>query len=224
MKNNVGWFFLGLIFFLGCITQQEQLTKEDMVETIQNISVPSKDLMSLSGDENISITRIKAEKTDGKWGFPIEDHEDEFIAIGLHSDSFIKLNNTHLKFLDDEEAVWIHPMIQSGERTVLFDAIYSRDIAECRPETVRILGKEYPASLLKNRSTFESDDKWKVGLEKEGSCLKRVVVFLDGYFYDIGDNERIQLFRNDNTLVFQFEHLDGDPNVKLVAVKPMDFQ
>jgi len=220
------YLILSLILLFGCISQQPipeqgEIPQEEAINISQEEKVS---LITVSGDEDVSVTEIKAKWTRTKWQFPIEDHIDEFIGVGLHSDSFIKLNNSHVKFLDDNETIWIHPMIQSGNRTVLFDAIYAREV-NCNESMVSILGKEYEMSKLKDGSSFEFDDKWKIGLEKEGDCTKRVVIYLDGYFYDLGNDEQINLFRNDNTILFKFNNIETEPYVSIIGTRPIeDFQ
>jgi len=222
--------FMGIVllllttaFVFGCMQQPEEEIAEEAEEIPE---IPEKEsLISVSGDEDVSVVKIRAEQVGAKWQFPVDEYEDEFIDVGLHSDSFIRLNNSHVKFLDDEEAIWIHPMIQSGNRTVLFNAIYSREVENCSDEIVTILGKDYEMSRLKDGESFEFDDKWKVGLVQEEGCTSRIVVYLDGYFYDLGNDEQINLIRNDNTVLFKFSNLESEPYVAVIGTKPVeDFQ
>lgn len=221
MKRVLLALAFGLLLAYGCLTQDEgDLTKEELRGKIPEMAEsPSSGLITVSGDANLSVVKIEASRKGAGWQFPIEDHEDEFIRIGLHSDSFIRLNSSQLMFLDEEEAIWLHPMAE-GNGTVLFDAIYSRDIDNCSADAVRLLGKDYGATHLVNGSTFESDDKWKVGLEKKYGCLERIVIYLDGYFYDLGEGDQISLFRNDNTILFVPDSSGGAPAVRIIGTAP----
>lgn len=212
-------FIMGIVLLLGCISAPEQPTKEELAGGM-NISESAFEsgLVSVRGNANLSVVEISAYEKGGKWRFPVENHTDEFIGVDLHSDAFIKLNNSHLMFLDDEESVWLHPMMEK-EQTVLFDAIYSREIADCSASEVSILGKRYEISGLQDGSGFENDDKWEIGLEKENGCLKRIVIYLDGYFYDL-DEEQISLFRNDNTILFRFSDIETNPYVEIIGTRP----
>lgn len=236
MKRDI--MILGILAFLivaaGLITyvmlpgpvgnvedRGEQIIKEELVREIETIPpAPSEELIQLGGDENIRVVTIKAWEEENKWHFPIQEYEDEFIDVGLHSDAFIQFDGNQIELLEDSEAIWLTPMIKSDNKTVLFNAIYSHDIANCGSEKVKIMGKEYDLSSLRNGSAFENDDKWKVVLDYDGACLKRIVIYLDGYFYDLEDNDQINLFRNDNTVLFKFENLEEKPKIKLIITKP----
>ncbi len=212
----------GLLLSAGCVTPEEEpITKEELEGEIGEVpETPPSGLIGVSGDENLSVVKIKAFNTGTKWQFPVEEFEDEFIEAGLHSDSFIKLNNSHIQYLDGEEAIWIHPMIHSGDRAVLFNAVYSREIADCGDDTIMILGKEYEMAKLKDGASFEFDDKWKISLVQEEACTNRIVIYLDGYFYDISNDEQIALFRNDNTVLFKFDNIETEPYVEIIGTRP----
>ncbi len=219
MNENLIMIILGMLLLLGCISAPEQVTKDELAENMDiSERLPEMELISVKGNSSLSVVEISAYEKGGKWIFPIENYTDEFLEVGLHSDAFIKLNNSHLMFLDDEESVWLHPMINKNQ-TVLFDAIYSREIKNCSATETAILGKKYPLSQLQDGSSYENDDKWKVAFEKEGGCLKRIVIYLDGYFYDLGQ-EQISLFRNDNTILFWFNDTKDEPSVKVIGTMP----
>ena len=214
----IGMMVLGILLSLGCVTPDEQPTKEELAMELENITeAPQDGLITASGNEDVSVVKIRAFKEGPRWRFPVGEHEDEFIEAGLHSDSFIRLNSSQLMLLDDEESVWIHPMIESGDKAVLFDAVYAREIDNCSVGQVKILGKEYAVQELVDDSSFESDDKWKMVLVEEQGCLSRIIVYLDGYFYDLEDDDQISLFRNDNTILFRFDGIGGQPYVEIIG-------
>lgn len=208
---------------LGCLAQPAErgLDEEALEAELANATAVSPEgLISLSGDGSLSVATIKASEAGGSWRFPLKDYEDEFIGVGIHSDAFIRLNGSHLLFLEDGESVWLTPMIKDGNRTVLFNAIYSKEVGDCGQGNLSILGKTYDARDLADGEAFELDDKWKVGLDKEDGCLRKVVIYLDGYLYDLGEDEQLSLFRNDNTILFGFRDIDEAPEVRVVATKP----
>jgi hypothetical protein len=222
MRNVVYGIFM-MLMLLGCVTQpaEERLDEKELEAELDNVTtVPDEDLISLSGDENLSVVSISASQVGKRWQFPLGNHTDEFIEVGIHSDAFIMLNNTHLMFLEDDEAVWLTPMIKDGNQTVLFNAVYSKEVVDCGADSLSILGKQYDAEGFTDGESFELDDKWKVGLEKEDGCLERVVIYLDGYFYDLEEDEQVSLFRNDNTILFGFRGMDENPEVRIVATRP----
>ena len=221
MNKVLALFVFGLLVIFGCVEPAEHLTKEELVEKIDTSTVlPEEQIIIVKGNPNVSLVKISAYEKGGKWRFPVENHTDEFIGIGLHSDAFMKLNNSHLMLLDDDETVWLHPMMEKNQ-TVLFDAIYSREIKNCSASEVMVLGRKYQLTRLHDGSSFENDDKWKIGLEKENGCLKRIVIYLDGYFYDL-EEEQISLFRNDNTILFGFKDIEASPYVEVIGTVPAE--
>lgn len=213
---------LALVLLFGCIdlggTTEEGKTELGK-ELNQTVVVPDTGLISVSGSENLSVVTIRAAKTNGRWQFPLQDYPDEFLAAGLYSDTFIRLNRSHMAWLYPGEDIWLTPMVKDG-KGVLFNAVYSKEVADCDADMVDVLGRGYPLSDLTDGSSFVNDDKWKVALEKEGGCVKRIVIYLDGYFSDLQDGEQISLFRNDNTVLFGFEDMANEPKVKVIATRP----
>ncbi|MFH1685146.1 MAG: hypothetical protein ABH983_02465 [Candidatus Micrarchaeota archaeon] len=223
-KILLSFLVLGIFLAIGCIAQEEKAPKEQIEVEVANLSiVPQDGLIIVTGNENLSVVNIKAKQSATKWQFPLEEHVDEFLDVGLHSDTFLVLDNSHIKMLDENETVWLIPMIQSENSAVLFDAVYAKEVS-CEDKTANILGKEYEISKLKDASSFEFDDKWKIGLEKENDCTKRIVIYLDGYFYDLKDNEQLNLFRNDNTILFKFSNLGDEPQIEVIGTKPTEFK
>ncbi len=221
-KILLGFLVLGLFLAIGCIAQEEKAPKEQIEVEVANLSiVPQDGLITVTGNENLSVVNIKAKQSATKWHFPLEEHVDEFIDVGLHSDTFLVLDNSHIKMLDENESIWLIPMVQSGNSAVLFDAVYAKEVS-CEDKKTNILGKEYDISKFEDGSGFEFDDKWKIGLEKENDCTKRIVIYLDGYFYDLKDNEQLNLFRNDNTILFKFSNLEDEPLVEVIGTKPTE--
>lgn len=181
----------------------------------------------IRGNANHSYIEIYASKVNGKWQFPLKRYERQFVDVNLHNERFIELGEEVYTsawrpwLLDENEAIWLTPMIQnnSGE---LINAIYSKEISSCNPSEIKILGKTYKMEELKHDSSFNNDDKWKILLDKEGSCLQRLIINMNGYFYNIKEGEQIRLFRNDNTIVLSFNELKGEPNIKIISSKPIE--
>ncbi|GEM_PF-2369999 len=219
-KVLLSFLVLGLVLAIGCVAQEEQAPKEEVAVELENLStIPKQGLIAVTGDEQLSVARIKAKKEGSKWQFPIEEHVDEFIEVGLHSDTFLVLNNSHIRMLGSDESIWLIPMIESGNSAVLFDAVYAKEVS-CEDKTTTILGEGYDISKFEDGSSFEFDDKWKIGLERENGCTKRIVIYLDGYFYDLEDGEQLNLFRNDNTILFKFTNTDSNPQIEIIGTKP----
>jgi len=239
MKKIIG--LLIVLMMMGCLQPEvAQPTKEELAnELASNVIAPP--LITVSGNENLSVVTMRAVDTSSGWQFPLSDYNDEFINVGLYSDSFIKLNKSQIPWLEDGEAIWLTPMLRNGTGT-LFNAIYSKEIDNCNATTLTILGKEYRMSELEYGGRFENDDKWQVGVLEEmveppnmteeqqrqydlssyrEFCPRRVVIYLDGYFYDIKEGDQVNLFRNDNTILFQFKDLAGEPKAEVVATRPI---
>jgi hypothetical protein len=219
---------LGLLLLFGCAAPPEAPLEEPAGEIAapppeappeEPPEAPAEEPMVVTGDEGLTVIKISAAESDGGWRFPLELYDGEFESVGLYSDSFIQLNKSHILFLDEGEAVWLTPTIDDG-KGVLFNAIHSNEIEGCDASTVTILGKSYDLAALKSCSNFENDDRWKVALDEEDGCLKRVVIHMEGYFYDVESDEQISIFRNDNTLLIQFKDLESKPKVRLIATKP----
>jgi hypothetical protein len=225
MERMLLFGILAVFLFAGCVSpyEAEEIAEEGPAEELEPApQLVEEEIISVSGNEDVRVVTIKAVGEEGRWDFQLSEYEDEFIGVGLHSDSFIRLNSSHFELLEDNEAFWLTPMIKTGNRTVLFNAVYSQDIDNCGQENVNIIGKDYELSKLGNGSSFEHDDKWKVALEYDDACLKRLVIYLDGYFYDLGDDETVNLFRSDNTVLFRFRELEGRPEVNVILTKPVN--
>lgn len=217
MKKLILISFLILALF-GCTkTAEKSLIDNQMAlnQTIEANNLSADNLITVTGDENIAKIEIKSSNLQ----FPLKKYEKQFVNVGLHSEAFIKLDKSHIAFLDDNEAIWLTPMIRNNSG-VLFNAIYSQDVDSCKSAHVNILGKDYNLGALKNASSFRGDDKWKILFDYNGTyCIKRVIIYMDGYFYNLKDGEQINLFRNDNTLVLSFE-LETEPKIRITAVRP----
>lgn len=219
MEKILIFWIIGSVLILGCVTPteevSEQVIEEELAQELENLSeLDDEGLITVSSDEDAQIVEIKAVKEGENWRFPLSEYEDEFLSVGLYSDSFIKLNNSHLPVLQEEETIWITPMIKDG-KGVVFNAVYSQDIDDCDMDPVKILGKYYAWATLKNGSSFADDDKWKVAMA--GTCPNRLIIYMDGYFYDLDDSENIDLFRNDNTIMLRFIDLETEPKIEVVS-------
>jgi len=213
---------LALMLVFGCLVPQEKAEAKDEIGKTLNISVkvPEKGLISVSGDENLSVVTVRAANVSGRWQFPMQDYAGEFESAGVYSVSFIKLNRSQIPWLEKDEAIWLTPMIRNG-KGVLFNSVYTNEVANCSAGTVKILGKSYELDKLKRGSSFENDDKWKVALERPGGCVKRIIIYMDGYFSDLKDGDQIPLFRSDNTILIEFNSLASNPHVRIIATMPL---
>ena len=213
---------LALLLVFGCLSQQP-VGRESPLEppranqtAIDGIPVY---IRSVQWDENLSVVELSSYRVNNEPKFQVLYYKDQFTKLGIHSDSFIKLETRHLAMLDENETIWITPMVHNNSG-VLLNVIYSREIDNCSAASIEILGKNYRLKNLKNTASFNNDDKWKVLLDYNGNCLKRVVITMDGYFYDIKDGQQINLFRNDNTILLAFTNIATDPKIRVVATKP----
>jgi hypothetical protein len=219
MKNLIVTALL-LVFIAGCVSQPAE-TKDTLEKELDRepIKAPVKTPIKVTDSGNIQVIEVKAENVSGRWKFPLENRTDEFIDIGFHSDVYIVLNNSHVKFLDNNESIWITPLVKD-ERMMLFNALYAREVDSCKEKQVAVLGKTYAVDTLKNGSSFEFDDKWKIAWEEEGGCRKRLIIYMDGYYSDLKEGEQINLFRNDNTLLLKVTKNPEEQMMEIIATKP----
>lgn len=232
MKKLI-WLVFGIVLLIyGCTITAENgegdsiIMEEDLSGAIEGVNL--EDYVEITLEEGAQVIEISAFQ-DGEgwdfpeeyeqnidWYFPLEIYEDEFVSIGQYQDYFIKLDNTHMPSLAEGEALWLYPMVvedDAGENTgILFKAFHSNEV-ECDGGIIKILGKTYSIENLKDGSSFLGDDKWKIAHEYEGDCLNRVVIYLDGYFYDLENEEKIDLFFNDETLTLEFQDLESKPKL-----------
>jgi len=219
----IGFVIISLLYYSfvpspalsgGNLTDKKVLGQE--LGAQENLSMSS--LMSITENESVTIVLIRTAKSGETWRFPLSEFPGQFTSLGMYSDSFIRLNQSQIQSLNESETIWLTPMLKNGSG-LLFNAIYSNEVNECNPKTISILGRVYPVSKLKNGSLFESDDKWKVALDYQNGCLERIVVYQDGYFYNLKDGEMINLFRNDDSMMFGFVNLSSGPMIKVIAAK-----
>jgi|GEM_PF-6732360 len=147
---------------------------------------------------------------------------------------------------NEKQAFWINPIVREG-KGIIFDAVYSIDTeGDCY--NLKFLGREYwvigsfPPNttgsvlrrggeiVLRDKTTYEvvelkdgsslnNDDRWKVVLGWKNNKLAKVIVYMEGYFYDIEEGEKIGLFGSEE-LMAMFEDLGSGPVFKLIAVAP----
>jgi hypothetical protein len=217
---------LALVLFAGCVSQPSGQTappaKEELAKELPNATVAgAENLMKVSGDEDMSTIIVSASNSGGKWYFPMADYDHRFESVGLYSSAFLMLNKSQIYWLDDGESVWLTVMRGNGSG-VLFNAVYENDKVDCASGQIRILGKDYPLSDMKQGSSFQLDDKWKVARDPDNTCPKRMIVYLDGYFDGLKDGEFLSLFRNDNTILLKFMDNESVPKVEVIATRPAD--
>jgi hypothetical protein len=214
--RNLALIIVFGILLLGCLASEEAKPLPEVEKPTPVKNVTAKELIKTSSQGAVTTIEISSVN---KTKFPLQLYDKEFESVGITSDSFIQLNRSHIPFLNESETVWLTPMIKDG-KGVLFNAVYSRKMGKCNASSVEVLGKQYNMSSLGNNTKFGSDDKWKVLLDYQGTCLKRAIVYLDGYFYGLKEGDQISLFRNDNTILLEFRDLGSGPKLELVATKP----
>lgn len=69
--------------------------------------------------------------------------------------------------------------------------------------------------VLQDGGSLNNDDKWKVVLGWKNGELVKIIVYMEGYYYDIEEGEEVQLFGS-SEVVASFENLDSNPVFKLV--------
>ncbi|MDD5340068.1 MAG: hypothetical protein PHV13_02355 [Candidatus ainarchaeum sp.] len=211
-----------LAMLAGCLGQAgtAQPTKEEVGKALGNVTAaPVKELISVGGSDNLSVVSISAVNQNGSWLFPMKDYEGQFQSAGLYSTAFMQLNGSQIRWLDAGESIWLTAMVRNGTG-VLFNAVYSNDAVNCSTGNIRILGRDYALSGLRNGSSFLRDDKWKVAVDSQGGCPSRILIYMDGYFDRMKDGEQINLFRNDNTVLLSFEGLATSPSLRMIAIEP----
>lgn len=222
MKKTIIVILFAFLIFGCTLSQKDSVTiQPNLNQTIRANGLPLKDAITISGDERIATVSIAASKTSDQWQFPLTSYSQPFADVGLYSDAFIKLDNTKVKILDDGESIWLTPLVRNGSG-VLFNAIYSKELTECNPEKVNILGKYYRLSDLASSTSFRNDDRWKLSFDHDGNCVSRIVVYMDGYFSNLKDDEQVSLFRNDNTILISFKNLENNPELKIIGTKVLE--
>lgn len=220
-----------MVLLFGCIATNGEEAQEPLPTGNVSEEASLEEYIEISFEDGTQIIEISAfEDSTGwnfpeeyaqnmEWYFPLKIYEDEFVSIGQYQDYFIKLDEEYVPSLADGESIWLYPMVvknssgQEGENVgILFKAFHSNDVG-CNTEIINILGKTYHVENFEDGSSFLNDDKWKVALDYEGECLKRVIIYLDGYFYDLKDGERTDLFFNDGTLTLEFHDLKNKPKI-----------
>lgn len=235
-SKSIFGILICLILLFGCVNNQSQVeTKKSLSNDISSTnSSYAESTISVRGDDNVSVVRVNAIRSGTiGWKFPLIDYQKPFELAGLYSDSFIELNNSQVLSLNQNETIWLTPLIKSGNRTILFNAVYRTYIPNENTKEISILGKNYSVDYLFSRQekAFESDDKWKVAIisnqEKIWSSNlsdqypMQIIIYLDGYFSDLNNSEAINLFRNDNSILFRFDRILGnDPTLGVYGDTP----
>ncbi|MEW6722132.1 MAG: hypothetical protein AB1324_02635 [Candidatus Micrarchaeota archaeon] len=207
-----------VLMIFGCLGQTEPAQKDDIEEKLNITPVADKELVTAGGDDRIAVVTMRRAESGG---FPHNDYEDKFLWAGLHSDSFLQLNSSRIAWLDEGESVWL-TYGSSDKGGVLFNAVYLHEFQNCSGSEVSILGKDYPAASLGNGSSFGFDDKWKIVTDTQAGCMKKMIIYLDGYFEGLEDGDQIPLFRNDNTVLFKFEGLGSEQKAVVIATRPSE--
>jgi hypothetical protein len=133
-----------------------------------------------------------------------------------------------------------------GRNGVIFNAVYTADFNGTCPQ-IRFLGKDYTLIMfdasqsdssrivrggnielreigsgkiiaLKDGSSFNNDDRWKVVLGWKSGRLTKIVIYMEGYFYEIKEDEEIPLFGTDKVIA-KFENLGTEPTFKLTTAE-----
>ena len=118
---------LGIGGTTGPTPPAKEVLANEFKNTSANITSGTSLEVQVEGDTNVSIAKVYVLQNGDRVRFPTRDYESPFENLGLYSDAFIVLNNSHVKFMDNEETLWLTPMIRSdGTEQVLFNAIYER--------------------------------------------------------------------------------------------------
>ncbi|MDD5337393.1 MAG: hypothetical protein PHS02_02820 [Candidatus ainarchaeum sp.] len=225
MKKYLVCALLALALLSGCITNPPASSPNNTIHYVPSDNVSPEPeanlsiLMNLTENETTSIVYIKTLNRNGEWLFPLQNYSGEFAKAGLYSSVFIKLNSSQLKTLGNDESLWVTPYTSDG-KGILFNAIFSKELSSCNLSAVRLLGKYYTLDYLKTSPNFNNDDKWKIATVSENGCIKRILIVQSGYFYNISENESIQLFTNDGSLSAQFKNLGSTPELIISGLKP----
>lgn len=193
-------------------------------------------------DRSLPINRTPGEaevsyRYPGSNGTEPWDYTAPFGQAGIYSKSFIVLNSSHVKMLGSNETIWLTPAIrQNGSEVVLFNAIYRTYIPNLETKNISILGRAYSVEYITSRQgqAFESDEKWKVAIMENKAkpwssnskdyYPQQVLIYLDGYFSDMKENQPVPLFRNDGSVRFEFGRLwGGTPYFEVIGTKPTNF-
>jgi hypothetical protein len=65
---------------------------------------------------------------------------------------------------------------------------------------------------------FGGDDRWKTVLGWKGGKLEKIIIYMDGYFYDVEENDQIvSLFGTGNRVLAGFSDLNSNPKFNLIT-------
>lgn len=209
---------IGIMILAGCLSQpQGAPSKEGLLQnlSVQNAAIAQPGLITSSDQGPVQVVTIRS--VNGS--FPMTIYSQRFLFAGLYSDTFVMLNGSQIRWMGPNESIWLTVYRGNGSG-VVFNAIYSNTIDDCGAGGVEMLGKNYSIGELRNGSSFGNDDKWKVSLDSINGCPTGVAVYLDGYFDGLKDGEQIPLFRNDNTVLLEFDDLEGVPLARVIATRP----
>lgn len=218
MRDMILLLAMGIIL-AGCVNQGvgEGPTKQTIYQNLGNatVIVPAQPQLITSSDQgNVQVVTMKSVNQS----FPMNIYDQRFLFAGLYSDTFVMLNNSQIKWLGPNESIWL-TLYKGNGSGVLFNAIYLNQVQDCGSGRLSILGKTYQMSQLQNGSSFNNDDKWKVSIDSNG-CPKQLIIYLDGYFDGLKDGEQIPIFRDDNTILLEFDNLETSPSAKVIATTP----
>ena len=147
---------------------------------------------------------------------------------------------------NENQSLWLHPKISNG-KGVIFEAVYLTEFNQSPQTKIQLLGQHYQVLKLNpptnasgriirggsidladldtglvmslaDSEGFNGDSRWPVVLGWEDGELKKVIVYMGGYFYDIEDDEStISLFNSDERVLARFSDLDAAPKFELIT-------
>lgn len=243
MKNMLFGFALVLLLF-GCVAQQVPQANETVenITTVMEEKQPS-DVFRIKSIDGAFPT-VDYEFSDNSNPFSdgaggdLGKTSTSYIKADENDLNILSLGCEGTQ----KQAIWIAPMIKD-DKGALFEAVYSTDLEEyC--DLIDFKGKNYRLTIvekpsttqdkivrggeislrelgsgntikLKDGSSLNNDDKWKVVLGWKNDRLAKIIIYMDGYYYDIEEGEEVQLFGS-SEVVASFENLDSDPVFKLV--------
>ena len=216
--------FVLIVLLFGCV-QYEEVHQVDSGLMCGKCKFPMVSYALESGENPFS---------NGKGG-SLAQYEEKYLKIGENEMRF--LSDYHNGY-SEEQNIWLTIGVKDGKGEI-YNAVYSMDFegldfcSDFPKKKMKFLGKEYEASIhgkgieLKGEDTIILEDgqfneKWEVILlwgENDGcdTILEKVLIYTPGYFYDVDEEERIELFGS-NDLYVEFSGLEEKPSIELFYI------
>jgi len=128
MMKTVRWMWIGIlvIALLGCTQPPEEKIPQvpTSVASVGNLSLEESMETIQSGD--VTVLKIRAHKTENGWQFPLTHYDKPLIDADLHGEAFIRLNSTHIPWLENNELIWLTPMLWNGSGMLFNEKRFNR--------------------------------------------------------------------------------------------------